>query len=190
MLKDAREKIGWIYYTSSGTLYVASEDGKYLQELDKNVSYTTAQDGKYLYYLKDDRNDTYDTAYVLNMESNKKEKLPINEGIFGYYRKNGTEIYAEGEHWERGRWYFNDRGDLIVSNFYRLDGNKAYQLRDDRDNYDSISEIKKVQINSWTIEERSYEGKNGLLFSNQKTSEDTFVMGQYIAIAGVYQTEH
>ena len=55
-------------------------------------------------------------------------------------------------------------------------------------NYDSISEIKKVQINSWTIEERSYEGKNGLLFSNQKTSEDTFVMGQYIAIAGVYQT--
>ena len=188
LLKDAREKIGWIYYTSSGTLYVASEDGKYLQELDKNVSYTTAQDGKYLYYLKDDRNDTYDTAYVLNMESNKKEKLPINEGIFGYYRKNGTEIYAEGEHWERGRWYFNDRGDLIVSNFYRLDGNKAYQLRDDRDNYESISEIKKVQINSWTIEERSYEGKNGLLFSNQKTSEDTFVMGQYIAIAGVYQT--
>ena len=153
-----------------------------------NVSYTTAQDGKYLYYLRDDRNDTYDTAYVLNMESNKKEKLPINEGIFGYYRKNGTEIYAEGELWEDGRWYFNDRGDLIVSNFYRLDGNKAYQLRDDRDNYDSISEIKKVQINSWTIEERSYEGKNGLLFSNQKTSEDTFVMGQYIAIAGVYQT--
>ena len=188
LLKDAREKIGWIYYTSSGTLYVASEDGKYLQELDKNVSYTTAQDGKYLYYLKDDRNDTYDTAYVLNMESNKKEKLPINEGIFGYYRKNGTEIYAEGEHWERGRWYFNDRGDLIVSNFYRLDGNKAYQLRDDRDNYESISEIKKVQINSWTIEERSYEGKNGLLFSNQETSENTFVMGQYIAIAGVYQT--
>ena len=154
------------------------------------MSYTTAQDGKYLYYLRNDRNDTYDTAYVLNMESNKKEKLPINEGIFGYYRKNGTEIYAEGEHWERGRWYFNDRGDLVVSNFYRLDGNKAYQLRDDRDNYESISEIKKVQINSWTIEERSYEGKNGLLFSNQKTSEDTFVMGQYIAIAGVYQTEH
>ena len=188
LLKNAREKIGWIYYTSSGKLYVASEDGKYLQELDKNVSYTTAQDGKYLYYLRDDRNDTYDTAYVLNMESNKKEKLPINEGILGYYRKNGTEIYAEGELWEDGRWYFNDRGDLIVSNFYRLDGNKAYQLRDDRDNYDSISEIKKVQINSWTIEERSYEGKNGLLFSNQKTSEDTFVMGQYIAIAGVYQT--
>ena len=53
-----------------------------------------------------------------------------------------------------------------------------------------ISEIKKVQINSWTIEERSYEGKNGLLFSNQETSENTFVMGQYIAIAGVYQTEH
>ena len=154
------------------------------------MSYTTAQDGKYLYYLRDDRNDTYDTAYVLNMESNRKEKLPINEGILGYYRKNSTEIYAEGELWEDGRWYFNDRGDLIVSNFYRLDGNKAYQLRDDRDNYDSISEIKKVQINSWTIEERSYEGKNGLLFSNQETSENTFVMGQYIAIAGVYQTEH
>ena len=51
-----------IYYTSSGTLYVASEDGKYLQELDKNVSYTTAQDGKYLYYLRDDRNDTYPAA--------------------------------------------------------------------------------------------------------------------------------
>ncbi|MCI7713663.1 MAG: hypothetical protein MSK63_10340 [Clostridiales bacterium] len=179
LLKDAREKIGWIYYTSSGTLYVASEDGKYLQELDKNVGNETAQYGKYLYYLKDYRNRTYNAVYVLNMESNKKEKLPINEGIL-WFRKRGTEIYATGDTWEGGL--------NTVWDFYRLEGNRVYQLRDDMDNYSKINEIKKVQINSWTIEEKSYEGKNGLLFSNQETSENTFFMGQYIAIAGVYQT--
>ena len=113
------------------------------------------------------------------MESNKKEKLPISEGIL-WFRKRGTEIYATGDTWEGGL--------NTVWDFYRLEGNRVYQIWDDMDNYSEINEIKKVQINSWTVEERSYEGKNGLLFSNQKTSEDTFVMGQYIAIAGVYQT--
>ena len=128
---------------------------------------------------KDYRNHTYNAVYVLNMESNKKEKLPISEGIL-WFRKRGTEIYATGDTWEGGL--------NTVWDFYRLEGNRVYQIRDDMDNYSEINEIKKVQINSWTVEERSYEGKNGLLFSNQKTSEDTFVMGQYIAIAGVYQT--